>query len=304
MRFKFVASQVWQGLKSNISMTIAVILVTFISLLFVGSAALLQMQINNIRDEWYDKVEVTVSMCVEGDPSTSCNGKEATKEQIKATEEIINSAELKPFIKKVYFETKEQAYKNFKKTLGNTALGQGTTAEMLPVSFRIKLVDPEEYTVIQKQLEGKPGVQSIIDQKKILQPLFTMLNAGTLISLGLAGVMVFVAILLITTTIKLSAMSRRKETSIMRFVGASNFFIQLPFMLEGAISALIGALFAVTALFSGVYFLVDGWLRQSFPLVNFVSVNDVLIVSPLLILAAIVLAGISSIVSLGRYTKI
>ncbi|QPK93952.1 ABC transporter permease [Actinomyces sp. zg-332] len=304
MRFKFVASQVWQGLKSNISMTIAVILVTFISLLFVGSAALLQMQINNIRDEWYDKVEITVSMCVEGDPSTTCNGKEATEKQIKDVGNILNSQDLKPFVKKVYFEDKEQAFKNFKKTLGNTALGQGTTADMLPVSYRIKLVNPEEYKVIQDKLSNHAGVQSIIDQKKILQPLFTMLNAGTVLSLGVAGVMVFVAILLITTTIKLSAMSRRKETSIMRFVGASNFFIQLPFMLEGAISALIGALFAVVSLFTGVYFLIDGWLKVSFPLVNFVTLTDVLIVSPLLILAAIVLAGISSVVSLGRYTKI
>ncbi len=304
MRIKFVLSQVWQGLKTNVTMTIAVALVTFISLLFVGSAALLQIQIDNIRDEWYDKVEITVSMCVEGDPSTNCNGKEATKEQIDNTERAIKSDALKSYVQKVYFESKKQAYRNFKKTLGSTALGQGTTADMLPVSFRIKLVNPEQYDVIQKKLANQPGVQSVIDQKKILQPLFTMLNAGTVMSLGIAAVMVVVAILLITTTIKLSAMSRRKETSIMRFVGASNLFIQLPFMLEGAISALIGAVLAVSTLFASVHFLIDGWFRYSFPLVNFVGMWDVLLVSPFLILAAIILAGVASIVSLGRYTKV
>lgn len=304
MRFKFVCSQVWQGLRSNVSMTIAVILVTFVSLLFVGSAALLQTQIDNIRDEWYDKVEITVSMCVEGDPTATCNGKEATQDQIDATGQILNSAELKPFVKKVYFETKEQAFANFQKTLGNTALGMGTTADMLPVSYRIKLVDPQNYTAISKALENQAGVQSIIDQKKVLQPLFTMLNTATILALGIASVMVVAAVLLITTTIKLSAISRRKETSIMRFVGASNFFIQLPFMLEGAISALVGALLAVSTLLGGVYFLIDGWLRVSFPLVNFITITDVLYISPLLILASILLAAISSVVSLGRYTKV
>ena len=100
-------------------------------------------------------------------------------------------------------------------------------------------------------------------------------------------------------------MSRRRETGIMRLVGASNLFIQLPFMLEGAIAALVGAVLAVGGLFLGVRYLVEDWLAGSTPRgCSFIGTGDVLAIAPLLVLAAIALAGISSVVTLGRYTKV
>lgn len=116
--------------------------------------------------------------------------------------------------------------------------------------------------------------------------------------------MILTAVLLITTTIRLSAMSRRRETGIMRLVGASNIFIQLPFMLEGAIAALVGAGLAVGGLYLGVEHLVGGWLASDTPWVQFISGGDVLLVAPFLLLAAILVAGLTSMVTLGRYTKV
>ena len=90
----------------------------------------------------------------------------------------------------------------------------------------------------------------------------------------------------------------------MRLVGASNLFIQLPFMLEGALAALAGAALAVGGLWLGVNYLIEGWLATEFQWVQFVQTGDVLLIAPLLVAAAILLAGISSLVSLSRYTRV
>ena len=176
----------------------------------------------------------------------------------------------------------------------------------MPVSFRIKLIDAEKYQAVAEQLTGRDGVERVVDQRKTLESFFLVMNRASWITGGLAAIMAVAAVLLISTTIRLSAMSRSKETGIMRLVGASRFFIQLPFMLEGAIAALIGAFAAVGALWAGVYFIVAGWLAQALTFINtaFVSTGDVLLLAPWLLLAAIVLAVVSSSFSLSKYTKV
>ena len=132
-----------------------------------------------------------------------------------------------------------------------------------------------------------------------------MLNRATLLAGGLAAVMLLAAVLLITTTIRLSALSRRRETGIMRLVGASTLFIQLPFMLEGAIAATIGAAARGRRAVAGrrvpgrrlARRAVGSGSRTS-------STSDVLAVAPILIAVAILLAAISSLVTLSRYTKV
>lgn len=304
MRATFVLSQVRQGLSKNLAMTISVILVTFVSLLFVGSAALLQMQINNMRDEWYDKIEITVSMCAVDDPMVNCAGKEASPEEIAAVGEALQGPALAKYVAKVYFEDKDQAYASFQQLFADNPVAQYTTKDMLPVSYRIKLVDPQQYQVVVESMSSQPGVAQVQDQRQVLEPLFLVMNRATYLSVGLAGVMAIAAVLLITTTIRLSAMARQEETEIMRLVGASNLFIQLPFILEGAVAALIGSLLASGGLWAGVHFLVQDWLAGSMTFFKFVDGGDVGLISIFLVLAAIVLAGLSSMVSLGRYTKV
>lgn len=304
MRLAFVLSQVGQGLRRNLAMSVAVIIVTCVSLLFVGSAALAQIQINNLRDTWYGKIEISVSMCAKNDLSRGYNGQEATSEQINAVETLLKSERLKPYVENVYFESKEEAYQTFKNLMGSEGVYQYVTADMMPASFRIKLVDPQKYRAVVEEIQGRPGVAQVIDQKKILEKLFSGLNQATMLSIGLAVAMIVAAVLLITTTIRLSAMSRERETSIMRLVGASNLFVQLPFMVEGAIAATIGALAAVGVLWGTVKFLVGEWLDGLSGTVRIISERDVWLISPVLVLAAIVLAVLASAVSLNRYTRV
>lgn len=303
MRLRFILSQIAAGLRSNLAMAISVVLVTFVSLTFVGAGILLQMQIGKLKDDWYDKVEVSVFMCSTDSLQPSCAGGEATQAQLDEVQGILESEALSPFVDKVYLETKEQAYENFIDQFGDEDWAQAITVEQMQYSFRVKLVDPEQYEVIVDELTGRTGVQEVLDRRQLLEPLFLVLNRATVAAGALAITMTVAAVLLITTTIRLSAMSRSREVSIMRLVGASNMFIQMPFMLEGAIAALIGAGLAVAGLWGSVNYL-HGWVGESLAWVNVVSTGDVWLITPVLVGLGIVLAGISSLVSLSRYTKV
>jgi cell division transport system permease protein len=304
MRLQFILSEIGLGLRRNLSMTISVILVTFVSLMFVGSAALLQTQIGKMKDDWYDKVEVSVFLCPQNSTEPTCASGEVTDDQKAQIRAALDAPEIKPYVEHIYTETKEQAYDAFQKQFKDQFWASAATVDDMNSSFRIKLADPTQYQVVADVISGKPGVEDVKDQQRLFDKLFTVLNSATLLAGGLALVMLLAAVLLITTTIRLSALSRRRETGIMRLVGASTMFIQLPFMLEGAIAATIGALLAVGGLWLGVGYLIDDWLGESVSWIPYVSTADVLTIAPILIFVAIALAAISSLVTLSRYTKV
>src|SRR5699024_6452825 len=304
MRFRFVLSQIGNGLRRNVAMAASVVLVTFISLTFVGAAILLQMQIGNMKDNWYDKVEVSIFLCPENSSVPNCASGEVTEDQVQDLQGVLESDALSDYVDQVYVETKKEAYQAYLDQFGDQDWAQSITAEQMQMSLRVSLQDPEMYQVVADEVTGRPGVEYVIDQRSILEPLFLILNRSTMLAAGLAGVMLITAVMLSTTTIRLSAMSRRRETSIMRLVGASNLFLQLPFMLEGALAALLGAVLASGGLWLGVRYIIEDWLAGSVRWVNFVDTSNVFLIAPILIGIGIVLAVISSLVSLSRYTKV
>jgi len=304
VRLQFILSEIGIGLRRNLSMTISVILVTFVSLTFVGAAALLQGQIGKMKDDWYDKVEVSVFLCPRDSSAPTCAGGEVTEEQRQEIRAALDAPEVKPYIQQIYEESKEQAYAAFQKQFKDQFWASAATVDDMNSSFRIKLTDPQQYQVVADVVSGRPGVEEVEDQRRLFDQLFLVLNRATLLAGGLAAVMLLAAVLLITTTIRLSALSRRRETGIMRLVGASTLFIQLPFMLEGAIAATVGAVLAAAGLWLGVQYLVTDWLGSSVSWIPYVGTADVLTIAPVLVVVAIVLAAISSLVTLSRYTKV
>jgi cell division transport system permease protein len=148
------------------------------------------------------------------------------------------------------------------------------------------------------------GVDVVIDQRDLLEKIFSIMNIASLVAIGIAVIMIVCAILLIATTIRLSAFSRRRETGIMRLVGASKMLIQLPFVLEGVIAALIGAVLASGALWAVAKFLIAGRLAQDYPDTAFISTGEVFVVAPGLLALGVVLAGVSSVLTLRRYLKV
>lgn len=304
MRLQFILAEIGHGLRRNLSMSISVVLVTFVSLTFVGAAGLLQLQVDEMKDDWYDRVQVSIYLCPTESDVPTCAGGEATADQIDAIRTELEGQGMAPYVDQVYFETKEEAYASFSERFADEWWAASVTADQMQASFRVALVDPEQYAVVSEMFEGRTGVEDVRDDRELLEPLILMLNRSSIVAAGLAAVMLLAAVLLITTTIRLSAMSRRRETGIMRLVGASNVFIQLPFMLEGAIAATIGAAMSIAGLWFGVTYLVEDWLAGSIRFISFIDADAVWTVAPLLVVVAIGLAAISSVVTLGRYTKV
>lgn len=296
-------SEVGQGLRRNFSMVVSVVLVTFISLTFVGTAILLQMQIGEMKGYWYDRAQVAVYMCTSTTASAECNLTEATQEQKDAVAAKLQSAELAPLVSHVEFETHQEAYEKYIE-FTDSAESNFITPEFLPETFWVNMVDPTQSDVLIETISGMPGVDEVADQRKYLDPIFDALNAASYTAIGIAALMLVAAVLLIATTIRLSAFSRRRELGIMRLVGASNRFIQTPFILEGVIAAVIGAVMAGAATVAVVQFFVQGYLADLMASTSFVGLGEALVVAPILLAVGIVLAGISANVAISRYLKV
>jgi len=303
MRLGLIFSEVGQGLRRNLSMVVSVVLVTFISLTFVGAAVLLQFQIGQMKGYWYDRSQVAVYLCTDYQPLRGCESQAATEDQIGAVEAELAGATLSPYVERVEFETRDMAYQNLQEQLGGTAIAEIARPDILPEAFRIKLANPDQAEIIIDQISGMPGVDEVKDDRTFLEPIFAMINAFSLSAVGVAGLMLVAAALLIATTIRLSAFSRRREISIMRLVGASNRFIETPFILEGVIAALIGAALAGAGIVALVQFFVGGYLIDALPMIGFVGLSDALLVAPILLGIGALLAALSAAVAIRRYLK-
>ncbi len=291
------------GLRRNASMVVSVVLVTFISLTFVGTAALLQLQIAQMKNFWYDRAQVAVYLCTTVSTAAGCTDGEATEAQKAAIEEQLNSPTLEPFIDEFYFEDHEQAFANFQEQFEGTPAADYVTPEVLNETFWVNLVDPSESAVLVESLAGLAGVEQVFDQRNYLDQIFDVLNAASYTAIAIAAIMLVAAALLIATTIRLSAFSRRRELGIMRLVGASNRFIQTPFVLEGIFAGLIGSLLAGGAVVAIVYFFVQGYLADNLSF-TFVGVNDALLVVPLLVVVGVLLAAVSAGIAITRYLRV
>ncbi|MEP6482560.1 MAG: permease-like cell division protein FtsX [Rhodoglobus sp.] len=305
MRLGLILGEVGNGLRRNVSMVISVILVTFISLTFVGAAILLQFQIGQMKGYWYDKAQVAVYMCTDVDTKGNCTQTEATKPQIDAVEAQLKSPQLAPYIKKYEYETHAQAYKNFESQFGDNPIAGFVTPDVLNESFRVNLKNPGDADILIESLGGLAGVQEVSDQRGLLDQIFAVLNAASYTAIGVAALMLIAAVLLIATTIRLSAFSRRRELGIMRLVGASNRFIQTPFILEGVFAALIGSVLAGLAIVGIEQFFVKGYLTSTLQTTTpLVGMNDALLVVPILIVVGALLAALASSVAISRYLKV
>jgi cell division transport system permease protein len=309
MRFGLVLSEAAQGLRRNVAMVISVILVTFISLTFVGTAILMQMQIGQMKGYWYDRAQVAIYFCTSIDTSGNCTGSAATSAEIAAVKKQLESSTLGPYIKPggIQFESHQEAYKNFKEQFAGSPLLAFTTPAMLNESYRINLKNPNQAEIIIEGTTSLAGVQDVEDQRAYLDQIFAVLNAASFTAIGLAVLMLIAAVLLIATTIRLSAFSRRREIGIMRLVGASNRYIQTPFVLEGVFAALIGSLLAGGAIVAIVQFFVKGYLASPAVLgssTTLIGPADAWLVVPILIVLGALLASLSASAAISRYLKV
>ncbi|MEU6778189.1 permease-like cell division protein FtsX [Nonomuraea angiospora] len=302
MRANFIFSEVWIGLRRNLTMTIAVVITVAVGMAMLGVGLMINAQVGMMKGYWDDKVEVSVFLCTKGSAMESCKGKEVSNAQKDALNTLIKGT---PGVKEVFFEDQSAAYQNFQKLYAtNKALVSTAKVEDMPQSFRIKVADPNNYKSVVQALQGQPGVSQVLDQAQLVGPFFEMLDKLAFYALAVAIILVLAAALLIGNTVRLSAFNRRRETGIMRLVGASNLYIQLPFVMEGVIAGLIGGVFAAVILIVTKVFLFEELGRYLGDATAQLGWNDVAQTITITMVIGVVICVLASFVTLRRYLRV
>jgi cell division transport system permease protein len=303
MRAQFVFQEIWIGLRRNLTMTIALVVVVAISLSLLGTGLLFIKQVDNTRTYWQGKVEVSIYLCTAQSVSVQCKQNGATTAaQRSQLQQTLNSM---PQVSQVFYESQSQAYQRFRQEFSNSPSFVSTVQQGdIPDSFQVKLKNPQaDYSSVAAAVSGKGGVDSVIDDRSILNKFYKLLGGARNAVVVIAVILLVAAILLVANTIRLSAFNRRRETGIMRLVGASNFYIQLPFLLEGVIAGLFGWLVAAGLLIAVKSLWLDT-LQQYFTFNVGLSAGDLVQVVVLTMCVGVLLCGATSFLTLRRYLRV
>ena len=299
MRARFLLSEVRIGLRRNLTMTFAVVITVAISLSLLGIGLLSNAQVSAMKDYWYNKIEVSVYLCGSLSESPSCTGVVTSDQRTQ----IMLDLEALPVVDTVYYESQAEAFKHFQDRFKNSAIAQNVTVDQLPESFRVKLKDPTQFQVVVSAFSGRPGVDVVQDQRAILEKFFNLLGVlrnGALL-VGLASVLT--AALLISNTLRIAAFNRRRETGVMKLVGATSLSIQLPFLMEGVISAIIGWAIA-TGLLAALKSVIDSKVAPLLTFTKFFGWGEVWVASGYLFATGLVVSIFASALTLRRYLKV
>jgi cell division transport system permease protein len=300
MRSNFVFQEIWVGLRRNLTMTVALVVVVAISLSLLGTGLLFVKQVNSTRTYWQSKVEISVYLCYADSANPDCHGA-VTTAQTAALEQRLQTMSQ---VESVTYVSQAQAWALYKNAFTNQSYVSTLKQTDMPPSLEVKLVNPAaDYNIVASAVTGATGVDSVIDEMNILDKFYRLLDGLRNAVVVVALILVVAAVLLVANTIRLSAFNRRRETGIMRLVGASNFYIQLPFLLEGVIAGLLGWVLAA-ALLVGVKSLLLNNLQQYFNYNVGLSMGDLVEVIALTMVVGVALCGVTSFVTLRRYLRV
>jgi cell division transport system permease protein len=291
MRLRYVLSEVMVGLWRNVTMTIAMIITLAVSLTMLGASALMFLQVNAMKDAYYDKIEVSIFLTGE----------------VTADQRATLDSQLKddPLVESFYYESKQQAFEKFQKLFADAPdLLKAVKPETLPESFRVQLKNPERFQEVSDRYATSEGVDDIVDQQKLLSRLFGIVGSVQTLALVAASIMATAALLLVGNTIQVAAYSKRREVAVMKLVGASNWFIQAPFVLEAVFAGVIGAILAFAALALGKWLLIDGSLKDLTSVLTPVPWRNVLLTLPLMAGVGGLVSAVTAWVTLRFYIRV
>jgi cell division transport system permease protein len=292
MRFKYVLSEVAVGLWRNVTMTIAMIITMAVSLTLLGASVLLYLQVDKMREVYYEQVEVTIFLKTQ----------DTTEDQKKAIDDGLKVDEL---VQTYDFETREEAYERFKEIYAAVPeLIAQTKPDSLPESYRVKLKNPDDFEQFSDKYRTMGGVDTIIDQKALVEKVFSVIGSLQTLALIIAIVQGVAALMLVINTIQIAAYSKRREVAVMKLVGASNWFIQAPFVLEAVAAGLIGAVFAYGTLVIAKIYVFDGTLEPLTAVLTPMSWTNVHLMLPLLAAAGTIVSSITGWFALRFYIRV
>jgi cell division transport system permease protein len=297
VRFGFLVSEVLQGFRRNITMTVAMILTTAISIGLFGGGLLVVRLADQSRKIYLDRVETQVFLTND----VSANDLHCNADPCKSLRKLIDD---RKDVKSVRFLNRDQAYADAVAKI--PALKDFASKDAFPASFIVKLDDPERYTDFENAVRGQPGVLNLLNQKQLIDRLFAILNGLSNVAFAIALVQAIGAILLIANMVQVAARTRSTEIGIMRLVGASRWYTQLPFLVEAVLAALIGVVLAIVGLVVVRALFLESALDQFYRanLVAKVDYKDVIYYCvPWMLLLGLGMSGITAYVTLRLYVR-
>ncbi|OBF81241.1 cell division protein FtsX [Mycobacterium sp. 852002-51163_SCH5372311] len=296
MRFGFLFNEVVTGLLRNITMTVAMILTTAISVGLFGGGLLVVQLAEHSRAIYLDRVESQVFLTTDvsaNDPACDADPCKALRGKIEARKDV----------KSVRFLNRDDAYADairkfpqFKDVAGK---------DSFPASFIVKLDNPEEHKDFDAAMQGQPGVDHVLNEKELIDRLFAVLNGLSNVAFAVALVQAVGAILLIANMVQVAAYTRRTEIGIMRLVGASRWYTQLPFLVEAMLAATVGVGIAILGLLVVRALFLDSALSQFYQanLIAKVDYINILDITPWLFLLGVAMSGLTAYVTLRLYMR-
>jgi cell division transport system permease protein len=289
-RFEYFFREITSGLRRNGLVAFAAISTTFIALLLFGLALLISRQVNLMIEATTGNVEVAVYLTDPVNPDT-----------VRSLTDTLNEL---PVVDDVDFESKAQACERFRELFASQrALVENVDCDALPASLRVKLDDPERYAQVEAVLKGQPGIDRIVDQSAFLDRLFSVTRVFRVGVLLVSFVMLASAAILIANTVRMGLFARRKEIGIMKLVGATNWRIRIPFLIEGVFESLIGAAAAILFLF-GLKVAFINPLYDQIQFVPWIINRDVVAVIPWLLVAGVAVALLAGLVGMRRFLDV
>ncbi|GAA1843626.1 permease-like cell division protein FtsX [Pseudonocardia ailaonensis] len=304
MRTDFVLREVTTGLRRNVTMTVAMVLTTAISLLMVGTGLLAVKTIDATEAVYSDRLEVRVALTQ--DVSTA--DADCSQPICAGLKKTLTSS---PLVQTVTYENQQEAYTRFQELFAGQSVAELARPQSLPATLRVKLVEQNGSTeagasAVKQAMANQVGVRTVIDQRDVVAKLFDFLGGVRNVTFALALVQAVAALLLISNTVQVSAYTRRTEVGVMRLVGATRWYTQLPFLVEAVITGVVGAVLAAVGLVVGKLAFIDSLLAgiAQNGVIPPVTMTDVLTTAAYLIPIGGVIAGITGYVTLRLYVKV
>jgi cell division transport system permease protein len=290
-RISYFFRETAMALRRNALVTFAAISTVFISLFLVGGSLLVGEQVRLMTGEWAQKVEVSVFL-----------REDVSDEERDALEQKIQGI---PEVQTYYYETQEEAYERFRVQFRDSpSLIENVDATAMPESFRIKLTDASKFPVIRARLAGDPAIDEVNDEQAVLKKLLAVTRVLRTGVLSVAVIMLLSAAGLIGNTVRMAVFARRKEIAIMKLVGATNWFIRVPFLIEGMVQGLLGGVFAVLAIFAMKFLFIDPLRGEIQFIPSWVDTQEILFTVPILLGVGMVIAAVASLLAMRRFLEV
>ncbi|GAA4261111.1 permease-like cell division protein FtsX [Dietzia aurantiaca] len=294
MAAKFIASEVAQGLRRNLSMTLAMIITTAVALGMLGAGVLVVMtaSASQAKYDYLNEFRVYVDRSISAE-DPGCEAECATiREELEATDGVAS----------VEYKNPDETYSEFVELFASTdpVLVESTSPDALGSRFTLTLADPTRAESVAASLADLEGIEVVQGQGELVGRVFSILDGIRNAAFTIAVVQLLATVLLIANMTQIAAFTRRTAVGIMRLVGASRLYTDLPFVLEAVVASLIGSVLAVGGLLGAKSIFLDRVLAEAYRanLIERITTSDILLLAPVLVVAGAVVSAVTATVTL------